>query len=178
MQLKTPQNDGMVNAGKHQIRWRIMRAIGFRAEADAVNFAVVEGTIGAPTLVAHQKISAPKTFDEPASLAWYRDRIRTMIEQYKPEKAAVRYPEPNARAGHSTSTHRRIRIEGVILEASHSEKIVIVTGSLVTMASRLGTESAKTAKAYIATDDLRGLDWTELKDNSREAVLAAVSALE
>ncbi len=37
-----------------------MRAIGFRAEKDVVHWAVVEGTIESPKLIADNKFSAPR----------------------------------------------------------------------------------------------------------------------
>ena len=152
-----------------------MRAIGFRAEPDAVTYAIVDGTLSAPTLVAFQRITAPATFKEAAALAWYRERVRRVVQEYQPKRAAVRYPEPSARKGHPTSAHKRARIEGVVLEAMHAENLAIVTGPLATISARLGSESAK---AYITQDDLRGLDWTKLNANAREAVLAAAAILE
>ena len=59
------QGEVVVQSHSHeQKRGANMRAIGFRAEVDAVDFAVVEGSVDCPKLIASQKISAPKTIDE------------------------------------------------------------------------------------------------------------------
>jgi hypothetical protein len=52
---------------------------------------------------------------------------------------------------------------------------VVLTGKLQAISSRLGSKSAK---AYLATDEVRGIDISEIKNASqKESVLVAVSAL-
>jgi Holliday junction resolvasome RuvABC endonuclease subunit len=151
-----------------------MRAIGFRADPSTIYWAVVDGPNAPLVLVASGKLPAPATYVEAASLGWYRTEVRNLIDQYQPQKIAVRYPEPSARPGKVTSAHRRVRIEGVILEAAHSKGIEVLTGALVTIKSQLKTDSPK---AYIGTGQFRGLDCSRLTTNSREAVLMAATAL-
>jgi len=152
-----------------------VRTIGFRAEPNALNYAVIEGTVRAPCLIAHAKISAARNFGEAESLVWYRKRVEIVIEEFKPTYAVVRCPEPFAKVGKPTSIYQRVRIEGVVAEVAHKMGLQVEVEALVTMSARIGSESAK---SYLSQDDLRGLDWSSLNVNVREAVLAATAGLE
>lgn len=152
-----------------------MRAIGFRAEASKIHWAVVEGTRKHPVLVEHGKIAAAASLgDESRCLAHLRDRVLETIESYAPDAAAVRYPEV-VRKSNSKSGDARIRVEGVILEACASQNIKAYGGMSSAMSTRFGTT---TVKGYLKSDDLRGLVWPKKDSNSREAIMAAASALE
>jgi hypothetical protein len=152
-----------------------MRALGFRAEPERVSWAVVEGHLDAPVLVAADDFEAPRHQTEEAqSLSWYRDRVRQLIEQYNPARAGVRFAEMIGRSK-GDSLRRRSRLEGVLLEAVNSKSIPVFGGALNTISKHLGT---KKAKHYLETDEVRGLDWTKYNKNTREAILVAVSALE
>jgi hypothetical protein len=155
-----------------------MRSIGFRAEKDTVHWAVVEGTVDLPKLVAEGKFSAPKTDSEPEALHWYRNKVRQMIEQHQAHVAAVRYGETflqrGAKGKSLGSMFARARIEGVILEAACSSNLKVFTGQLAQISSRLDSPRAK---AYLESGDLRGLDLAGKPANRREAILVAVAAL-
>jgi len=116
----------------------------------------------------------PASYAEAEALAWCRDRIRHLIDAYGVALVAVRYPEPFGRSGRTDSARKRSRVEGVILEAAHSKGIAVATGALVTISKNLGVKSAK---ALLEDDTLRGLDWSQLNEKAREAVLAAASGL-
>src|SRR5712692_3959222 len=75
------------------VRHFFMKTIGFRAEPFTVNWAVVEGSKGTPVLIGADEEKAPATFDEPARLKWFRERIQHLLQTYSPAVAAVRYPE-------------------------------------------------------------------------------------
>lgn len=151
-----------------------MRSLGFRAEADAFNWAVVEGHVGAPVLIGAEKAAAPSSYSESAVLSWCRDRVLFLFEQFAPDVVAVRYAETVRRASSQDSARKRCRVEGVLLEAANSASLRVVTGALVTISKHLGTRSAK---AYLDDDNLRGLDWSKFSKNAREAILVAASAL-
>lgn len=151
-----------------------MKAIGFRAEPTALHWAVVEGPDQPLRLLGNGKLTAPKTYTEAESLGWYRNEVRTLIDEFHPQKAAIRYPEPSARQGKPTRTHIRVRMEGVVLEAIQSKSLPVLTGALTTMRAELETDSAK---AYVDTGQFRGLDCSSLTENTREAVVVAAAAL-
>jgi hypothetical protein len=152
-----------------------MRAIGFRAEPSAVTWAVVEGTKDQPILVGYGKEVPPATYGEVAALSWFRDRIQHIVRLYSPQIAAVRYPESFQPRVKVVQLGQRCRIEGVLIEAVHSCGInTVLTGPLATIAKNLGS---KTAKHYLESDELRGLDWSKHKNYEREAILVSASAL-
>jgi hypothetical protein len=100
-----------------------------------------------------------------------------IIDHFKPGRVAVRYPEPRALGANKDSAKSRCRVEGVVLEACSSRNLEVVTGALTTISKNLGSKSGK-AKEYLASDDLRGLDWSLLKNSKiREAILVAASVL-
>jgi hypothetical protein len=153
----------------------VKRAIGFRVEPSLVHWAVVEGTSEAPILVAADKLTSPATFDEPQALTFYRERVSLLLAQHLPDVVAVRYAETFGRQSVRESDFRRCRIEGVILEASDSKGLKIMTGALASISKNLGT---KAAKRYLESSDLRGLDWSRYPaKNIREAILVGASAL-
>lgn len=155
-----------------------MRSIGFRAEKDTVHWAVVEGTVEVPKLVADNKFAAPKSYDEAESLAWYRNKVCQMIEEHRVQNAAVRFGETFLQRGAKGralySMFARARIEGVIMEAASSCSVQIFAGQLAQISSRL--ESPR-AKAYLESGELRGLSLDGKPQNRQEAILVAVAAL-
>ncbi len=150
------------------------RSLGVRAEPDAINWAIVEGSQDAPVLHASGTEKAPAAYSEGESLVWVRRKVAQIIQQYQPTGVAVRYPEPTARGANKDSARARCRVEGVVLEASGSHNLEIVTGTLNTISKNLGSKSAKN---YLSSGDFRGLDWSKQKGNVQEAILVAASIL-
>jgi len=148
------------------------KILGFRADAKHVYWAVVEGDQDTPVVVAKDKASAPVDLDEASSLAWYRVRVHLIISTQTPTAVAIRQPEPIAR-GSSDGFRKRLRIEGVRMEASREQGLQVTPAALVTISSKLGTKSAK---KYIE-GDFRGIDLSALPDLLAEAVLVAVALL-
>lgn len=156
----------------------MVRAIGFRVEPQTVNYAVVEGTKKEPILILCNKISPPKSYDQESSqLVWYRERLLTIIEQYQPQYAAIRFPEPNSFGKTKVEPLlKRARIEGVILESLGREEIECKVAALTKISSEI---NSKSARQYLDNDDFRNLDWSNIKNrNQREAILVAVTQLE
>lgn len=152
-----------------------MRSIGIRVEPGKVHWAVVETQAGEPVVVASDKTAAPRTYSDPQAFACYRDRIIGIIDAHGPTVGAVKAPEPVSRGGNSAGAHKRLRIEGVVVEALRSKGIEATIGAFNTLASHLGSKSAK---RYVGTDELRGLDWSDKPKELREAILAAVAELD
>lgn len=148
------------------------RALGLRAEARQINWAVVEGTRHSPILVAHGKIAAPVDLTEAPALSWYSGRVRHIVEAYSPIVAAVRSPEPIAR-GTGESARIRLRIEGALLQTIDACGLPVTIGALAMISGRLGSQ----AKKYVERGEMRGLDLSTLAIALREAVLVAVAVL-
>ena len=125
-------------------------------------------------LVAADHSAAPATYDELSALVWFRTQVVHLIQTYSPQLAAVRYPETFMRSAHGSSNDKRCRVEGVVIEAAQSCGIRALTGALATISKNLGSKSAK---KYLETDELRGLDWSKHPKNRREAILVAAAAL-
>lgn len=156
-----------------------MRVIGVRAEKDVIHWAVVEGTPEDPVLVAHDKIKSPKGYGEVEALGLFRTQVKTLLHQYKPNRVAVRQSETflKGKPGPTAfgSMLQRARVEGVVMELAHSQGLEVQPGALAQIGSGLGS---KNAKSYLVADDLRGLDWSKIKNASdREAILCAASLL-
>jgi hypothetical protein len=123
----------------------VERALGFRAEAHKVYWAVVEGTRKAPILVANDSAAAPVNLDEAPALSWYRSRVKHIVETYKPRVVMVRAAEPSARGSRKEGPRLRLRIEGVLLQTIDSCGLKVTIGALATISGKLGTQ----AKGYI-----------------------------
>jgi hypothetical protein len=139
-----------------------------------VHWAITEGSLQAPILIAVEMAEAPASYDEGQALVWYRDRMRFIIDQFKPRVVAIRYPEPIGKSRGTDAAHRRSRVEGVVLEAASSNNLKTITGAFATISKNLGSGSAK---KYLEEKELRGLDWSEHSKNQREAILVAASVL-
>ncbi len=151
-----------------------MKVIGFRAEPNALNWAVVEGTQHAAVLVAADTLKTPISYEEHACLGWLRDQVLHLYGQYSPQIAAVRYAESVMGKANQNSANRRCRVEGVVLEVAHSRGAKVSTGALTTISKNLGT---KGAKRYLDEEEFRDIHWASYSKNCREAILVAVSAL-
>src|SRR5438874_800755 len=96
-----------------------MKALGFRAEPATVHYALVEGSRDTPLLSADGKFSAPVTYGDSEALAYYRDRVLNLIDQFKPDAVVIRFAETfyQRKLGPAmfTSLFARARIEGVVL---------------------------------------------------------------
>ena len=152
-----------------------MKVIGIRAEPSGFTWAVVEGTRERPIFVGADTASAPVSYAEPAALQWFRSRVLTLVKTYEAQAIAIRLPESFNRKGNTEADRRRSRLEGVIMEAGASNGLTIVAGNLKTIGTKQGVAKPKDE---LASDELRGLDWTKLNEKKREAVFAAVSALD
>lgn len=151
-----------------------MKAIGIRAEPSGFTWAVVEGTRERPILVAVDTASAPDSYEEPDSLKWSRARLATLVKQYDATAVALRLPESHGRHGYTEADGRRSRLEGVLMELGAANGLAVVAGNLKTVGTRQGVAKPKDE---LASEDLRGLDWSTLNVKKREAVFAAASAL-
>jgi hypothetical protein len=151
----------------------VERALGFRAEARQIHWAVVEGTRQMPILVARDNAAAPVNLHEAAALSWYATRVKHIFETYKPAVATIRTAESVAQGSKKEGARRRLRIEGVLLQTMDTCGLTVTIGPLAMISSRLGTQ----AKKYVQSDEFRGLDLSKIPAPSREAVLVAVAAL-
>jgi hypothetical protein len=150
-----------------------VRIAGFRAEPDAFNWAIVEGSLEAPVLVAVERVEGPKGYTDSEMLSHFRTRLLHVIRTHSPVAAGLRTPEPIARGG-GESAKRRLRVEGVLLAVCGESGLEVTLGALVTINSRLGSKSAK---LFLNSDEYRGIDWSKLTTAKRESILIGTSLL-
>lgn len=150
--------------------------LGLRADPEGFHWAVVTGSRREPILLAHDYAEAPRTYTEAQALAWCRARVHEIIDLHKPQRVAIRYPEPISR-GKGDAARRRCRVEGVLLEAAACRDLPTHTGALVTIGRRLGT-TATAAKVYLDAREFRNLDWNRLSQGRREAILVGAGVLD
>jgi hypothetical protein len=148
--------------------------LGLRAEPEGFHWAIVTGTLQQPVLEGSGSENVPETFSEGEALAWVRQKAAQIIDLYNPDAAAVRYPERIARGFNKDSAKSRCRVEGVLVEVSSAKNLSVITGALNTFGKHL---CSKSPKHDLASEDLRGLDWSKHKDKLREAILVATSLL-
>ena len=151
-----------------------MRALGLRAEPKLLHWAVVEGTAEAPVLVGHDKAVPPVHVDEPEALGWYRERLKFLIGKFAIDAVGIRIAETFGRQGSLEPAMRRSRIEGVLFEGSYSCGKPVLAGALNQLSATLGSKSVK---HYVDEGELRGLDFSKLPSQRKEAVLVGVAAL-
>jgi hypothetical protein len=156
-----------------------MKSIGFRAEKDSINWAVVSVEGEDAVIEEHGEIRAPKAYSTDSEiLGYFRAKVRETIGRYSPVAAGIRYPETGGKAPrYLASAYARCRVEGVIAEVVGAEGIRLVCGALNTLGAELGSSSAK---AYLdpQAESVRGVEFKMKSPTHREAVLVAVAALE
>ena len=153
----------------------VVRALGLRVEPKQLHWAVVEGDPDAPILVGHDKAKPPVHVGEPEALSYYRERLTFLIEKYQVKMVGIRYQETHGRHGKIDTICRRSRIEGVLVEGANAARLPVVSGAMGQLSAALGV---KTAKPALERGDLRGLDLSSFPAIRRDAVLAAVAALQ
>jgi hypothetical protein len=150
-----------------------MKAIGLRAEPDAFNWAVVEGTLEAPVLLAVERVAAPSGYSDPEMLNYFRERLLHIIQTHAPKIVGLRTPETISR-GSGESARKRLRLEGVLLGVSGECTLPATIGALSTVNRLLGSKSAK---LLLQSENYRGLDWSKHTPAKREAILISASLL-
>lgn len=149
-----------------------MRTIGLRAEPNAFSWAVAEGTLQIPVLVASDRIQVPANYAIAEGLLFLRERLLPVLDQYKVTVAGLRTPEGLVKA--NESIRARLRVEGVLLSSCSEKGLETTQGPLATLSSLLGIKSAK---LLLSSDDFRGVEFGKLSKEKREAVLMSISLL-
>lgn len=152
-----------------------MRAIGFRAESNGtIHWAVVEGKKSSAELLSWGEIPVPVAFkDEATRLHHLRTQVMEKITTHQPKRAAMRSPEARRRSHDDSRSH----VDGVILEACAASHIPVVSGPIVSIASRLGTKAGK-VKGYLEPEEFHGVTFPKKDNKTRESIAVAISALE
>ncbi|MFC5441083.1 hypothetical protein [Rhodanobacter ginsenosidimutans] len=150
-----------------------MNTIGIRAKPGGVTFAVLDAQDRRIANV--ETIKLPKALLTPDALKYIRNNILDIIREYEISRAGLRVTESTAQ----TLSVSRIEIEGVIQEAFASSSLnSYYCGQISTIASRVGIARADFKPYVDGTKIFDGVEnWNELRSEEREAVFAALGAV-
>lgn len=149
-----------------------MKTMGIRAKPGEVTFAVYD--IDAGALINVEIIKIPKALSTPDALKYVRNNILDVIREYSIAHAGLRVTESSAQ----TKNVERIEIEGVIQEAFASSCLIsYYAGQIANISRRLGFPRDQ-FKRYVSNEVTFEIvdKWGDLKQEAREAVLAALGA--
>jgi hypothetical protein len=153
-----------------------MRALGLRAEKDCFRWIVLDGTTETPIKVDMDRVRAPVDYGEAESLAFFRARLLSLIEQYCPEKVALKKAETFGRGNSNiASTDARIRVEGVLMEAAHAAGVSSEGMQWRKITAGMDTDSAK--QYAMRKSEVRGIKLDTKNPAAYEALLVAIAAL-
>lgn len=149
-----------------------MITIGLRVSPSEVTYALYDG--GAKAVIDVDKIVVPTAMAWPGALKYVRSNLLDILREYSVGGAGIRLTENNARSPNID----RLHLEGVIQEAFASSDLQgYFAGAIPALSARLGISSAD-MKPIIAGKNEFGIEgWTEMSDKEREALLAAMVAL-
>lgn len=101
-----------------------MKAIGLRAEKDAVHWALVTGTFNAPILVSHGRMMPPEECHDLIWLAQLRRLVANLFDEHQPDRVGLHLMDTGIEIPRSSKAlenlMRRARIEGVLIEAAQN----------------------------------------------------------
>jgi len=119
------------------------------------------------------ELIVPKSLSFPEQLKFLRNTFLDILSESKITVACLRITEHIA-----SSDERRVGIEAVIQELFASSEIKsYYTGAISSIASKLGIATDQ-FKPAVAGEDILGIeDWKTFSKETREAILASISAL-
>jgi Holliday junction resolvasome RuvABC endonuclease subunit len=94
-----------------------MRYIGLRCWPDRFAYVVLEGTVGAPILIASDTVTIPADDDRPSFLNWISKEVRTILKRYPQSRCSYKAIEPMAFK--NSDSLRRSQAEGVVQAVAH-----------------------------------------------------------
>lgn len=150
-----------------------MNTMGIRVKPGEVTFAVFD--VERDQLSNVETIKVPKALPTPDALKYVRNNILDVLREYGITRAGLRIAESTAQS----ISVERVAIEGVIQEAFASSTLrAYYCGQISTIAAKVGIP--RTAfKPYVTGEQDFALveNWSTLTPEEREAVLAALGAI-
>lgn len=155
-----------------------MSTIGFRVTTKEIFYAIIDGSIDNPEVITTAKMRFPASLNLPQALSWYRENIKSLLNEFKVEACGIKASEPISRslgAAAKEGATKRANIEGVLMEVGASNGLPVICGSFNTIGSLIGS---KKPKDYMTSQKFRGVsDWDDHNEKTKEAILAGVTAL-
>lgn len=155
-----------------------MNAMGFRAEKDTVQWALVSGNRDQPVLLAHDRLRVPDGLSESNGLRWLRSELQFLLEQYRPDAIAIRllechlttFPTPKG----LSLIYKRARIEGILLEVCCPRQ---ENASWRRTITRDDESKGGPRRNLFVDPDGRDVDWREISSKSRRQAIVIAATL-
>lgn len=149
-----------------------MRTIGIRSTPKEVFYAIVESEPFA--VVNVDRIKVPLALPTPEALKYVRGHVLDILREYDVTSACIRITETTAQ----NLDIKRIQIEGVLQECFASSQVSrYFAGQIASISFKIGIEIEQFKNSVDGENPLRVENWEDFKSNEREAVLAAIGAI-
>ena len=149
-----------------------MIAVGFRCFPEGFSYVVLEGSQASPRRLCHKALKLPKNQPRGQALAWTRKQVLEILNEWDPDRAAIKRAETAARSKSLT----RSEVEGVVKEVVWSRVGFDCTPRLKSQIKRdiRGFSGpAKYLETVLSSGDLRALN----KPAFLDAALVAIAEL-
>jgi hypothetical protein len=154
------------------VELHIMKAIGFRANPRGLTFAIYCDVT--KSFVNVEKFDIPAAFEKPDGLKFLRNNMLDVFIEFNVQRAGIRLAESHAQKPNID----RIQIEGVIQEAfASSDLMSYFVGQIATIERLLGIGKGVFKPMIGGTNTLEIEGWGDMSADQREAMLAAIGAL-
>lgn len=150
------------------------KGIGIRVTPSEIFYTVVAENDKQEGQYFNEILIVPKALDIPRQLSFIRTTLFSLICEHNITEAGLRTAEGTAQQANVS----RLNIEGVVQELFSNSTITnYFTGTLTSMASRLGTTNKKLKECCEGTNAFGVGDWNQFHKNHRESYLAAIAAI-
>lgn len=150
------------------------KGIGLRVTPSEIFYTVVSENEKQEGHYFNEVLFLPKALDVPRQLSFIRTTLFSLICEHNVTEAGLRTAEGTAQQANVF----RLNIEGVIQELFSNSTITnYFTGTLTSMASRLGTNNKKLKECCEGTNAFLVNGWNQFHKNHRESYLAAIAAI-
>lgn len=156
-----------------------MNVMGFRAERDTIQWALVSGTRDQPVLLAHDRLRVPDGLPESDGLRWFRSELQFLLEQQRPDAIAIRLIECHLTTSPTPKGYslifKRARIEGILLEVCCPQQ---ENASWRRTITRDDESLGGPARSLFVTPDRQDVNWRQIPSTSqRQAIVIAGTLL-
>lgn len=155
-----------------------MRVMGIRSTPKSIIYVTLEGTLERSEVVDKGELKQAKAEGLESFYQRVSQYIQSRVEHAEVEAVGVKPIERQAlRHGVKDGMVIRLQLEGIAIAAAAFGEIPVFSGNVQTITSTIN--ASQKLQDYIDNDDFRGvIGFEELKDESKEAVLAAYFAMQ
>jgi Holliday junction resolvasome RuvABC endonuclease subunit len=149
-----------------------MNILGLRTYKDHINWTAIDGTVRKDAKLIGQGTLQIPPGQRGASLAWVRQEIAALVAQVRPDQAAI-CPTEGATANNSLV--ERAQVDGVVIEALHSNNIPTQAKKSATIRSNFNV--GNNAELGAVLEELSAVTTIPPNSKWRDPVVVAISVL-